>query len=44
MSLRSGSLAASEVGSLRMMASALVELAIQVLRDERESTEEEEAA
>lgn len=41
---RSGSLAASEEGSLRMLASALVELAIQILRDEKESTEEEEAA
>lgn len=37
-------LGASEIGSLRILASALVDLAIQILRDEQEATEEAQAA
>lgn len=37
-------LGASEIGSLRILASALLDLAIQVLADEQEAIEEAEAA
>lgn len=37
-------LGASEVGSLKILASALVDLAIQILGEDKEMTEEAEAA